>query len=102
MALSKNIATEFGVDAAYWRIIGMQTYYDDALVDVALAGYASADARHGGKVPLATISGIRLSWADMSLEGDNEPSRETAYAAIKVLANGGDERLSLLAGATDC
>lgn len=101
MALSKNIPTDYGVDATYWRIIGAQAYYGENLVDVVLAGYASDAARQAGKSPLATITGIRLSWSDMALEGTNEPTRAAAYTAIKALAET-DERLSVLAGAVDC
>lgn len=102
MALNKAIDTDYGVAATYWRITGAQVYYDDGLIDVVLAGYASDAARHANKTPLATLSGVRLSWSDMALAEGAEPSREAVYAAIKAKAAEEGSPLAILADATDC
>lgn len=104
MALQATVQTEYGIPATYHRIIGVQVYYPERLLDLVLASYVSPEARNTNAKPIATITGIRIGFADMGLEGDSEPTREAAYAAIKAKADAAAEGTALrqLAGAADC
>lgn len=53
MALSKEIATEFGVPAKYWHIGAIQEDFKGKGTEVTLYGYADQAAREAGKQPLA-------------------------------------------------
>lgn len=53
MALRKSLATPFGVNAEYWRIIRVNENFDGQ-AEVFLAGYASDEARLAGNAPLDT------------------------------------------------
>lgn len=51
MALQKSLATPFGVNAEYWRIIRVNENFDGQ-AEVYLAGYASDEARRTLSEPL--------------------------------------------------
>ncbi|WP_207483133.1 hypothetical protein [Arenibaculum pallidiluteum] len=84
MALRKSVPTEFGIDATYHRIAGMQAYYADRCADVVLHGYVSDGARHGGSRAVAAAT-LRVSAAQMGYgpEDGIEPTRAQLYAAVK-------------------
>lgn len=51
MALQKSIASPYGIEANYWRIVRINENFNGN-VEVYLAGYASEQARRDGKEPL--------------------------------------------------
>lgn len=82
MALSKQVATQFGTTAEYWRIAVVVEDYTADTLNVVLSGYVSANARQANAQP--------LSRADFSLavNGDtitHDMDRAALYAYIKTL-----------------
>lgn len=84
MALQISKATDFGVNALYWRIVGANIDYapTEQLV-VRLGGYATEAARASGAEPLTTRELVFSGSAGASGPFVAEPTRAQAYAAIK-------------------
>ncbi|NYZ17912.1 hypothetical protein HL658_35675 [Azospirillum sp. RWY-5-1] len=76
MALVKAIPTDFGIDATYWHIHAIDIARPQRAVQVTMAGYIDADARRGGRRPIASLT--------LQLAGDRFPGTidGIAYAAI--------------------
>jgi hypothetical protein len=53
MALVKELDTQFGVPASYWRIGMIQVDFNAGTTRVGLLGYADEAARRAGAKPLA-------------------------------------------------
>lgn len=82
MALSKQVSTQFGTTAEYWRIAVVVEDYTAATISVVLSGYVNANARQANAQP--------LSRADFSLavNGDtvtHDMDRTALYTHIKTL-----------------
>ena len=80
MALSKDIKSKFGINATYWRIVSINTNFDDEITTVLLFGYTDEDTRiteKGGEVmqPLEQLS--------VSLDATDVADREIAYTKLK-------------------
>lgn len=103
MALKKRVASAFGVDGDYWRIIGVENWLGGPnqiwpdpeakpVTYIYVALYASKEARDAGKMPLETrkivldgeqvapVLGAPKRGAPLA-----EATRENAYAALKLL-----------------
>jgi len=54
MALSKSLATPYGINAGYWVITSLIFDVDNQLASVTLSGYVDAAARTARVAPLAS------------------------------------------------
>jgi len=52
MAIQKQVDTEYGVPAEYWRIIHLNADFIGAEAAISIAGYLTAAARVDGSEPL--------------------------------------------------
>lgn len=88
MALSKAVATGFGVAAGYWRIASVTESYPQR-IDVIMGGYVSAEARLAGAQPIARkdyqfLTGVEGEPAPDLVYGADD-DRAALYAKIKTL-----------------
>ena len=72
MALSKSIATPFGLPATYWRITRQNENFN-GFTEVYLSGYANQETRQSGAEPLD----IKVYSFDL-----RDVTRQDAYAQI--------------------
>lgn len=54
MALKKELKTEFGVTAGYWRIARIDQNFSQRIAAILMEGYADKEARQEGARPLET------------------------------------------------
>lgn len=83
MALQKKIATKYGIDADYWKIVDLNINWLTENSHVVLCGWASKEAREEGLKPLAQRG---FDWSGEKFPfTDEEPQNERgeAYEAIK-------------------
>lgn len=97
MALQKTTPTEFGVDATYWHILAIQVNRVQPSLQVTMAGYLDAAARHGGCRPIAVAT---ISFAGADFPGDDDGiTYESVYEKLKRPAAG--DNAQPFGGATD-
>ena len=75
MALIKNIKSEFGVDATYWKIATSNADFVAGTFNVTLYGYATQEARVANCEPLVQTG--------VSLQALDTADRTSLYALIK-------------------
>lgn len=83
MALQKNIVTNYGVDATYWKICitNFDWYKNIAVIDI--KGFVDETARQEDKEPLATIS-YNFSGEDFTFNSAEDVIAH-AYNKLKAL-----------------
>jgi hypothetical protein len=52
MALIKDVLTQYGIDAAYHKLVRAEFLFDDHYARLTFAMYASAETRQAGHMPL--------------------------------------------------
>jgi hypothetical protein len=52
MALQKDIETNYGNIASYWKVISTNIDWHGKTAEITLAGFIDKDARVGGKAPI--------------------------------------------------
>lgn len=55
MALSKQIGTDYGVAASYWKITDISLNSLDGTAHVVVSGYYDQSVRNGGYLPLKVL-----------------------------------------------
>ena len=76
MALLKDIQTNFGVVASYWRIILIREDYENKVTKITFAGYLNKEARDNGALP--------IDEKIIVFENQTDFIRESAYNATKL------------------
>lgn len=92
MALKKNIPTNYGADASYWKISRTNIDWHSKRASVELLGFTSQEAREAGKEPIT-----RENYAYMG-DGFEFTPEENAVAKAYVLIKGTEQ----FADAEDC
>lgn len=81
MALTKNLQTNFGIDATYWNIHSADINWTNKTVKYSLYGYQNSETRQNNLAPLATrVFENTLSDLNYS-DGDN--IREKIYEYLQ-------------------
>ena len=78
MALTKNVDTDYGVQATYWNIGCIQEDFKGKGAEVTFYGYASQEAREANKQP---ISAGKMQVAGTEYTADL--TRPVAYGLMK-------------------
>lgn len=76
MALLKELETNYGVNAAYWKITEVQINWTTPSVMIKVSGYASEEAGRGDSLPLVD----RPIYIDLS-QGEVREGGQFAYVA---------------------
>ncbi len=85
MALSKDISTQYGVNASYWRVIDVRLNVANKFAEVLVGGYLSAEARADNKLPLQTlVFSVSPDGYDASF-ATNENAIRQSYQHLKTL-----------------
>tara|TARA_Y100000310_G_scaffold344092_1_gene455064 strand:+ start:293 stop:568 length:276 start_codon:yes stop_codon:yes gene_type:complete len=82
MALNKTRTTGYGIDAAYWRVVGYQVHYDIAdsvAVDVTIMGYPNKASRDAEVQPLDVVN-KRITFG-----ANADVTRANVYPQLKTL-----------------
>jgi hypothetical protein len=75
MAFIKNINSNFGIDAVYWKIAELNANFADESINVVLFGFSSKEARFAGSEPLIK-TGVKIP-------NNNYFDRTSLYNLIK-------------------
>lgn len=90
MALIKNIETQYGIDANYWKVVDLNVNWLTKQSHISLLGWNSKTDRVEGKQSLASRvydwSGEDFPFTIEALDAENENAVKIAYEKIKSLS----------------